>query len=185
MQDTEQMHDPFIVGERVYLRPLEPAQDNHRYATWLNDEEMRRYLSIYPISDARSRERLDTFYKDFKHIIFGVALKSDSTFIGIVALRDITILNQSAEFYAIIDRSAQGKGYGTEAAKLMARYGFMELNLHRIQIQILEENAGACRAAEKAGFTYEGTMREMTPRFGKFHNMRVYSLLKHEFAESM
>ncbi len=32
--------DPFIVGERIYLRPLEPAQDNHLYSTWMNDEEI-------------------------------------------------------------------------------------------------------------------------------------------------
>src|SRR6266567_3556921 len=75
-EDTANMHNPFIIGDRLYLRPLEPALDNHLYATWRNDEELRRWFSIYPSSDARGKERLENLYRDFKHIILGVALKS-------------------------------------------------------------------------------------------------------------
>ncbi|HLQ30174.1 MAG TPA: GNAT family protein [Ktedonobacteraceae bacterium] len=184
-QDTSNMQNPFITGERIYLRPLEPAQDNHHYSTWMNDEEIRRYFSIYPTSDTRGKERLEQLYKDGKHIIFGVALNEDNRLIGLVGLKDINYINQSAEFYVIIgDRSAWGKGYGTEATKLMTRYGFMELNLNRIQTQDMEENIGGWRADEKAGFTYEGTLREVILRFGKYNNVRVYSLLKSEYLQS-
>jgi len=62
-RDTANMQNPFIVGERIYLRPLEPAQDNHLYSTWINDEEIRRYFSIYPTSDARGKERLEQLTK--------------------------------------------------------------------------------------------------------------------------
>ena len=40
-QDTSNLQNPFIVGERIYLRSLEPAQDNHLYSTWMNDEEIQ------------------------------------------------------------------------------------------------------------------------------------------------
>jgi RimJ/RimL family protein N-acetyltransferase len=183
-EDTSNMHNPFIIGDRIYLRPLEPALDNHLYATWRNDTELRRWFSIYPSSDARGKERIENLYKDFRHIILGVALKSDNTLIGLVGLKDINYVDQSAEFYIIIGaRNLQGKGYGTEATKLMVRYGFMELNLNRIQTQDMEENIGGWRADEKAGFKYEGTLREVIPRFGKFHDVRVYSILRREFLE--
>lgn len=185
-QATSQMHNPFLIGERIYLRPLEPAQDNHLYAMWRNDEEMRRYFSIYPSSDARGRERLDGLYKDFKHILLGIALKSDNRLIGQIGLKDIDTLNQSAEFYVTIgDRLMWGKGYGTEATRLMIHYGFMELNLNRIQTKDMEENIGGWRADEKAGFTYECTLRESIPRFGKYHNERVYSILRREYLERL
>ncbi|MBV9710496.1 MAG: GNAT family N-acetyltransferase [Ktedonobacteraceae bacterium] len=183
-QDISNMQNPFIVGERIYLRPLEPAQDNHLYSTWRNDEEIRRYFSVYPTSDTRGKERLENLYKDFRHIIFGVVLKEDNRLIGMVGLKDINTLNQSAEFYVIIDNSAHGRGYGTEATKLMVRYGFMELNLNRIQTQDMEDNIGGWRADEKAGFKYEGTLREAILRFGKYHNVKVYSLLRREFLEN-
>jgi RimJ/RimL family protein N-acetyltransferase len=184
--DSTNFQNPFVIGERLYLRPLEPAQDNHLYSTWLNNEDIRRWFSVYPTSDARGKERLENLYKDFRHILFGVVLKSDNTLIGLVGLKDINVLNQSAEFYVIIgDPAAWGKGYGTEATKLMVRYGFMELNLNRIQTQDMDENIGGQRADEKAGFKYEGTLREVIPRFGKFHDVRVYSLLRHEYLESL
>nr|BBH94092.1 N-acetyltransferase [Thermogemmatispora argillosa] len=185
-EETAHLQNPFIIGERVYLRPLEPTQDNHLYATWLNDEEIRRYFSIYPTSDARAKERLEQLYKDGKHIIFGVALKSNNRLIGLVGLKDINYINQTAEFYIIIgDRAVWGQGYGTEATKLMIRYGFMELNLNRIQTQDMEENIGGWRADEKAGFKYEGTLRQAILRFGKYHDVRVYSLLRSEYLESL
>jgi RimJ/RimL family protein N-acetyltransferase len=185
-QDTTHLQNPFIISERLYLRPLEPTQDNHLYSTWLNNEEIRRWFSVYPTSDFRGKERLDNLYKDFHHILFGVALKSDNTLIGLVGLKDIHILNQSAEFYVIIgDPAAWGKGYGTESTKMMLRYGFMELNLNRIQTQDMEGNIGGWRADEKAGFKYEGTLRQVIPRFGKFHDVRVYSILRQEYLESI
>ena len=185
-QDTAHMQNPFIIGERIYLRPLEPAQDNHHYSTWMNDAEIRRYFSIYPTSDARGKERLEQLYKDGKHIIFGVALNSDDRLIGLVGLKDINYVNKSAEFYVIIgDRSAWFKGYGTEATKLMFHYGFMELNLNRIQTQDMDENIGGWRADEKAGMKYEGTLRQVILRFGKYHDVRVYSILKSEYVESL
>jgi RimJ/RimL family protein N-acetyltransferase len=184
MADTTNFQNPFLIGDRLYLRPLEPAQDNHLYATWLNNEEIRRYFSVYPTSDARGKERLENLYKSFGHIIFGVARKDDNALIGLVGLKDINQLNQSAEFYVIIgDPSAWGKGYGTEATQLMIRYGFMELNLNRIQTQDMEENIGGWRADEKAGFKYEGTIREAIFRFGRYHDVRIYSILRREYLE--
>src|SRR6266550_3974419 len=184
-QDTSHMQNPFIIGDRIYLRPLEPAQDNHLYSTWLNDEEIRRWFSIYPTSDTRGKDRLENLYKDFKHIIFGVTLKSDNRLIGLVGLKDINYINQTAEFYVIIgDRTIQGKGYGTEATRLMFRYGFMELNLNRIQTQDMEGNIGGWRADEKAGMKYEGTLRQVILRFGKYSDVRVYSLLKSEYLQN-
>lgn len=183
--DFTRMQNPFVVGERLYLRPLEPAQDNHLYSTWLNDADVRRWFSVYPTSDTRAKERIENLYKSFGHIIFGVALKSDNNLIGLVGLKDINTLNQSAEFYIILDRSAWGKGYGTEATTLMLRYGFLELNLNRIQTQDMDENVGGWRADEKAGFRYEGTMRQVILRFGAYHDVRVYGLLRREFLEKL
>lgn len=177
------MQNPFIVGQRLYLRPLEPTQDYHHVAQWHNGEEMRSYFNVYPTSDTRMKERLDDFYRNFQHILLGVVLKDNNTLIGIVGLKDINTLNQNAEFYVKIDPSVQGKGYGTEATTLMIHYGFMELNLHRIQTQDMEENIGGWRADEKAGFKLDGTLRQAILRFGHYHNVRVYSILRSEFME--
>src|SRR5436305_14279827 len=132
IMDQSAMPSPFLLGPRLYLRPLEPEQDAPSVARWNNDEQMRSYFNAYPISSTRMKERLDQFYRDFAHILFGVALKDEREILGIAGLKEINTLNQSAEFYVKIDPSQQGKGYGTEATTLMLRYGFLELKLNRI-----------------------------------------------------
>lgn len=177
------MHNPFLIGKRLYLRPLEPDQDYHKLSIWNNDEDIRRYFNVYPLNDARYKERLNTFYREFSHIVFGVASKEDHHLAGVVALKDINTLNQSGEFYIKIDASEQGKGFGTEATKLMLRYGFLELNLNRIMTLDVEENIPGWKVDEKLGFRFEGVMREVFPRHGRHYNMRIYSMLRREYQE--
>ena len=55
-----------------------------------------------------------------------------------------------------IDRNFANKGYTTQAVKLVSGFGFSELGLHRIEINVRPENAASCRVAEKAGFVLEG-----------------------------
>ena len=44
--DQEAMQNPFLVGLRLYLRPLEPEQDSAKVARWNNDEQMRSYFNV-------------------------------------------------------------------------------------------------------------------------------------------
>jgi len=55
-----------------------------------------------------------------------------------------------------IDRNFANKGFTTQAVKLLSGFGFSELGLHRIEINVRPENAASCRVAEKAGFIAEG-----------------------------
>jgi ribosomal-protein-alanine N-acetyltransferase len=55
-----------------------------------------------------------------------------------------------------IDRNFANKGFTTQAVKLLSGFGFSELGLHRIEINVRPENAASCRVAEKAGFVAEG-----------------------------
>ena len=55
-----------------------------------------------------------------------------------------------------IDRNFANKGLTTQAVKLVSGFGFSELGLHRIEINVRPENAASCRVAENAGFIMEG-----------------------------
>src|SRR5260370_16884124 len=100
----------------------------------MNDEEIRRYFSIYPTSDFRGKERLEQLYTDGKHIIFGIALKENNRLIGLGGLKDINYINQTAEVYKIIGyKAVWGKGYGTQPKTFMLISRFIERNLHLLQ----------------------------------------------------
>jgi RimJ/RimL family protein N-acetyltransferase len=180
------VRNPFVVGEHLYLRPLEPVGDAELYASWLNAEEVRRHFSIYPKSKARAVERLEQLYKGGEHVLLGIALIADDQLVGLTGLKDINHVNQTAEFYVLIGEPVLwGRGYGTEATTLMLRYGFMELNLNRIQALDMEENLAGWRADEKAGFVHEGTLRQAILRHGKYHDVRLYSVLRRDYLKSL
>jgi len=60
-----------------------------------------------------------------------------------------------------IDRNFSNRGFTTTAVSLLTQFGFSELNLHRIEINVRPENAASIRVAEKAGYVFEG----VRPRF--------------------
>jgi ribosomal-protein-alanine N-acetyltransferase len=56
-----------------------------------------------------------------------------------------------------IDQEYANRGYTTQAVEILTRFGFDQLGLHRIEINIRPENAPSCRVAEKAGYHLEGS----------------------------
>ena len=80
------------------------------------------------------------------------------------------------------NREQWGKGYGREAMDLVLKYGFDELNLHRIQLTVFEYNERAIALYEKLGFRREGVFREFMQREGQRYDMYLYGLLRREWA---
>jgi RimJ/RimL family protein N-acetyltransferase len=65
--------------------------------------------------------------------------------------------------------------------RLMQDIGFGTLNLNRIWLEVLEDNLGAIRAYEKAGYVLEGTQREATYGDGNYIGMHIMGVLKSEW----
>ena len=104
--------------------------------------------------------------------------------LGLVSLLNINHLNQSAEFHIMIGETEnRGKGIGTFATKSIINHAFNNLNLHRVELTVLEDNVRARNLYEKIGFVLEGVKRHVIYKNGSFVNMCIYSILKNEFSE--
>jgi [ribosomal protein S5]-alanine N-acetyltransferase len=79
--------------------------------------------------------------------------------------------------YQLYDGRFAGRGYVTEAVRLMVDYLFATKKQHRIQLVIVPENAASRRIAENCGFTLEGTVRGAFFNAGRSHDIVLYSLL--------
>jgi RimJ/RimL family protein N-acetyltransferase len=75
----------------------------------------------------------------------------------------------------------RGHGYGTDALDAIADFGFGELRLERIWLDVFTDNARARRSYEKAGFTLEGTQRRAFYRRGQYRDAHRMSLLHAEW----
>lgn len=106
----------------------------------------------------------------------------DDKCLGHVGLYKIDHRIRAAEFGIVIgDRSAWGAGIGRACTKFMLRFGFEELRLHRIYLEVLESNERACRLYEAIGFRHEGTLRHAQWKGGSWHDIRVMGILEDEW----
>lgn len=71
-----------------------------------------------------------------------------------------------------------GRGIVPEALSKIFDYGFTEMNLHRISAEVEDNNKASIAGLKKAGFEYEGTLRECEIKDVRFINLQIYALLK-------
>lgn len=82
--------------------------------------------------------------------------------------------------YQIFDDHDRGKGFTTEAVKILAAYLFEAKPITRLQICMEKENYGSAKVAEKAGFTHEGTLRDVHFDRGRNISLEIYSMIRSE-----
>ncbi len=145
----------------LYLRKL-TVEDTEQIVEWRNKVEVR---SNFIYQNLFTREGHLTWFHEMletkKAYQFMVCEKESNRAIGSVYLRDVDLQHQKAEYGIFIGETfARGKGYGTEAAKLILEYGFEELKLHRIYLRVFADNVAARRSYEKAGFVQEGYLKD-------------------------
>ncbi len=150
---------------------------------WFSDADFLKYYDYYPPVPLNKQE-VDKIFNDYENSnnsnVF--AVRNKNTFIGVAGFDDIIEENKvSTLFIGLGSENERGKGYGSETMKLLLEYGFVNLNFHRIQLNVLEFNEGAIALYEKFGFKKEGTYREFVLRDGKRYNLLLYGLLKNEW----
>jgi RimJ/RimL family protein N-acetyltransferase len=102
--------------------------------------------------------------------------------IGFVALHSIEWNNRAGLLsIGIGEAEYRGKGYGSDALQLILRYAFDELNLERVGLDVIANNAAAIRAYERAGFRREGAMRHAVMRDGEWHDRLIMGILRDEW----
>lgn len=168
-------------GTLVRLRPIAP-DDLPRFVAWIADPEVRRFLSLYRPLSLNDEERwFEGLGKGADQEIFAIETV-EGRHIGSVGLHSIHPRDRSAEAGIFIgEREYWGKGYGTEAMRLMLGFGFGQLNLHRIFLHVYAYNERAIRSYLKCGFVREGVLRQAVFKNGKYSDVLVMGILQPEF----
>lgn len=173
-----------IYGKQTRLRRIE-RQDIPTFVRWFSDPEVREFLVINrPISTAEEEKWFERKLEEEGSEIFAIET-TDGTHIGNIELFSVDERNRHAELGVVIGEKAYwGQGYGSDAIRTLLRFGFEEMNLHRIYLRVYEDNTRGIRAYEKCGFCQEGRLREANFRQGRYHDELVMGILSHEFAEA-
>ena len=176
---------PMVRGELVYLRPAE-REDLDRFVRWFADAETTRNLLLRaPFSRAMEDQWFERAVagQGTEHYHFVICRLTDDEPIGVCDLRNLDFVDGHAEFGITIgDKGEWDKGYGTDALNAISDFGFGELRLERIELEVYAGNARARRSYEKAGFVLEGTLRNRHFAAGHHEDVLIMSLLREEWA---
>lgn len=177
-----------IETERLILRRFEYSADEAMLRYWVADEKIQSLYSepVYSTKEA-VKELLDKYigsYEKNDYYRWAVIEKKSGECIGQIAYFLVDSKNHFAEIEYCIGSDFQCKGFATEAAKAIIRYGFEKLNLHKVQICTKTINKASKRVIEKCGFTYEGTLRDYFYMNGEYVGRLYFSMLRSEFEQN-
>ncbi len=149
-------HDYVITTLRLKIRQLMP-EDLEKVRQWRNLESIRKWF--FSMDDIISSKQQIAWYKDYldndKDIMFIVeeTLNINEP-IGTAALYNIDMLKRDAEFGRLVigNFEARGRGIGQECLYVICNFGFKELGLEKIYLEVFKDNICAVKLYEKAGF---------------------------------
>jgi ribosomal-protein-alanine N-acetyltransferase len=168
--------DIFIRGEGICLRAPQEADLNGGWYGWFNDPEVNAYQNkgFYPNTREKQAEFFHSLKADASQVPLAIVSADTGLHIGNATLRDINWIHRSAELGIVLgDKDHRGKGFGRQAWWLVARYGFLTLNLNRITATMIKENERSLRSALRSGFQVEGELKEFYFKNGSYHDLIV------------
>lgn len=177
-------------GELVRLSAFDHEELAKAYTTWTRDSELQRLFNGTASFLYSAKAGTDFFEKMIKENspadhFFSIRKLDDDRLLGDINLDVINDWGSRDAFVGIGigDRNDWGKGYGTDAMKIILRFAFTELNLRRVTLTVFEYNPRAIRSYEKVGFRHEGHLRGALLRDGKRWDMHFMGILAEDWKE--
>lgn len=174
-----------IETERLLLRAYTDA-DLDDLADMRRHPEVVRYL-YDEVQDrdqvARLLERrkaMSALRQEGDGLVLAVELKGSGRVIGDVSLRWVSEKHRQGDIGFIFNPEFQGKGYASEAARMMLRLGFENLELHRIEGQCDARNTASADLITRLGMRQEAHYREREIFKGEWGDELVFAMLARE-----
>lgn len=119
----------------------------------------------------------DSFHEESQN--FAIIDEKDE-YLGTISLKHISYKNANAEYAIVIRKKAQGTGVAMAATQELLKYAFEELKLHKVYLNVLEENVRAQKLYEKCGFVYEGRAVDAVKISGTYRNLKWYGIISNK-----
>ncbi|MEN6410518.1 MAG: GNAT family protein [Anaerolineaceae bacterium] len=176
---------PVLQGELVQLTAINVAEDVPLFVEWSQDTEYWRLEA----ADPEIPRRLSRIEEDFnrseisgREIDFAIRTLIDPITIGYADLEMTNQANRDCYLgIGIGRREYWNRGYGTDVMRVLLRYAFEALNLHRVSLNVFEYNERAITCYRKAGFIEEGRQREFLRRDNQFWDLIYMGILRSEW----
>jgi ribosomal-protein-alanine N-acetyltransferase len=171
---------PFLKGERIYLREVRLSDVNTNYHRWMNDPDVIRHLECRFSTNSMEaiKDFVEKMLNDRDNIFLAIIIKDGDRHIGNIKIGPINRIHRFADIGLLIgEKDYWGKGYATEALRLVTNYAFKTLNLHKLTAGCYDRNIGSEKAFKKAGFVVEGIRKNHCYCNGIYVDVIILGLL--------
>jgi len=173
-----------LSGQKVRLTALN-KEDLPTYQRWFSNTEFLRLLSSDPAMPKTLENETDWYESASKskdNYNFGIRALDDNRLLGNCSIFDMSHNSHNGIVGIFIGEPSEwGKGFGADAMNVLVRFAFMDLNLHRLELNVFSYNSRAIKSYEKVGFVREGVLRETLYRDGIYHDIHVMGILRREW----
>ncbi|AKI97833.1 GNAT family N-acetyltransferase [Kosmotoga pacifica] len=176
-----------LEGSLVRLRAYS-REDIEQAWKYFNDFEVKKYLNPgipFPIKLEEEYSWYENLSSSKDTYSFAIERKEDKRYIGGCGVNSVDWKNSNAKVGIFLGRPYWSKGYGTDAMKVLLRFIFTEMNLHKVLLNVYSFNERAMKSYKKCGFVEEGRLREQIFRMGRYYDTIIMGLLKKDFTENM
>lgn len=174
-----------LEGKKIILRGLELSDIDELMKHWNKKEVKQFLLQIAPHSREEEQEWIRSTWKNRKEgssYVFAIVTKTEGLHIGNVEIMVNNQISRRGEIGIVIFNSEYwGQGLGSEALELILDYGFMNLNLHSVELMVFEKNQRARAAYKKVGFIEGGRQREAHFFEGQLIDIVIMDILASEW----
>jgi RimJ/RimL family protein N-acetyltransferase len=185
MEGGTEMNGNLLCGDLVRLTQEEPEVQARLESQWSADSEYSRLLDWDParrFSPKSAQKWIEKHFERETSFAFTIRTLADDRVIGIIGLDGILWTHGDCFVgIGLGERSYWGKGYGTDAMRIILRYAFTELNLRRVTLDVFEYNLRGVRSYEKAGFVIEGRERQVIRREGRYWDLIFMGILREDW----
>jgi RimJ/RimL family protein N-acetyltransferase len=189
MSIPNEIQAPLFEGQLICLAPIDHENDPGVESVWTHDAEFMRMLytePMHPLSPAQVKKKYEAIEKDLEKsknlFYFTIRLRKDDRLLGLARLYWVEWTNGAGMLtLGIGDRNDRGRGFGSEALRLLLHYAFAELNLYRVGATIPEYNPVALHLFAKSGFVEEVRRRQALNRDGRRWDLIHVGILKEEW----
>lgn len=159
-----------IVGEKVYLSPMDIENESSKLVKWVNEDETIAYGSGFYrslLGEQKTKEMLEKW--DEAPFAFSIVSLETDEYLGNISL--FNLANDYATMGVFIGKEFQGNGFGKEAIELLCNYAFLTLNMKSIHLEVFAYNSHAYELYKKLGFKECGRWHEVRFHQGKYHDV--------------
>jgi RimJ/RimL family protein N-acetyltransferase len=172
--------------ERLVLRPFESADFDALFAIY-SREDVHRYLYQYARTETEVRELLATkianrgIERPGDRLSLAVTPKASGEIVGDVVLHWLDNPHRQGEVGYIMHPDHQGRGYTTEAVRILLAIAFEDVGLHRVAGRLEPRNTPSARVLEKLGMRREAHLVENEYVKDEWQSELIYAMLNREW----